>query len=312
MIFSIFQLLAGIALLFFGGDWLVDGSVALARRFRVSPLVIGLTIVGFGTSAPELLVSLAAAVKHTPDIALGNVIGSNIANIGLVLALSALLCPVSFAQRGLFAHWLTMLAASLVLAAVSAGLGIVSRPVAAVFLLALAAFLVVSVLFGRRDPPSPDEPPLPLPRALFLLLLAFAALPSGANLLVDAASDLALALGVPQRVIGLTIVAVGTSLPELAASLAAAFKRQPDLSVGNIVGSNLFNILAILGCSALVRPLPFPFDAYRLDLGVMLLLALLLALPLLIARLARRPPVLSRPLALLLFLPYVFYVAFLF
>lgn len=313
MLFLLLKLAIGIVLLFLGGDWLVDGASALARRLRISPLVIGLTVVGFGTSAPELLVSLAAAFKHTPDIAVGNVVGSNIANIGLVLALAALVYPLSFAQSGLFGHWLAMMGATLALLAAALSFGAVTRPVAAVFLLGLALFLGISFLSGRHTPPpASSAPPMSLPKSILLVLLAFVALPLGADWLVDAASELALRLGVPQRVIGLTLVAVGTSLPELAASLAAAFKRQPDLSVGNIVGSNLFNILCILGISAMVHPLPVPLADYRIDLGLMLLMGLLVALPLLVSRLRRTPPILTRPLALLLFLPYLFYTFLLF
>lgn len=308
------KLVAGIALLFFGGDWLVDGASALARRLHISPLVIGLTVVGFGTSAPELLVSLAAAFKHNPDIAVANVVGSNIANVGLVLALSALVFPLSFAQPGLFLHWLAMMGATFMFVAAAAFFGAVTRLVAAIFLLCLGLFLVLSFLSGRHAPPPsvPDNPPMPFHKALALVVFAFVALPLGADWLVDAASGLAAWLGVPERIIGLTLVAVGTSLPELAASLAAAIKREPDLSVGNIVGSNLFNILSILGLSALLVPLPVPVSSYGLDLVLMSLMALMLALPLLLAKIFRHPPRMGRVLALLLFLPYLAYTVALF
>jgi cation:H+ antiporter len=317
MSLALLQLLAGIALLFLGGNYLVEGSVSIARRFRVSPLVIGLTIVAFGTSAPELLVSLAATLKGNPDIAVGNVVGSNIANIGLVLGLSALILPVPVTGKTLPVHWLAMMAASIALAILSATLGALPRLAGLAFLAALAVFILLALRLERAaaaPPESPDpaaEKIHPLPLALLLTLASCAALAFGADWLVDGASFLATRLGVPEKVVGLTVVAVGTSLPELAASVAAALKKQMDISIGNIVGSNLFNILSILGFSSLVRPIPIPFPRYRLDLAAMLLFALLLALPLL-SRLFRRPPTLSRPLALLLLALYSLYAFSLF
>lgn len=327
---AILQLLAGIALLFLGGNYLVEGSVSIARRFRVSALVIGLTVVAFGTSAPELLVSLAATLKGNPDIAVGNVVGSNIANIGLVLGLSALILPVPVTGKTLPVHWLAMMAASIALATLSATLSALPRLAGLAFLAALAAFILLALRLERSTsssapPPeglpdgvrvgeSPEADPgkiHPLPRALLLTVASCAALAFGANWLVDGASFLATRLGVPEKVVGLTVVAVGTSLPELAASVAAALKKQLDLSIGNIVGSNLFNILSILGFSSLLRPIPVHFARYRLDLAAMLVFALLLALPLL-SRLIRRPAVLTRPLALLLLALYSLYAVSLF
>lgn len=318
---AILQLLAGIVLLFLGGNYLVEGSVSIARRFRVSALVIGLTVVAFGTSAPELLVSLAATLKGNPDIAIGNVVGSNIANIGLVLGLSALILPVPVTGKTLPVHWLSMMAASIALAALSATLGALPRLAGLAFLAALAAFILLALRLERSTsssaPPAGESPEAdpgqihPLPRALLMTAASCAALAFGADWLVDGASFLATRLGVPEKVVGLTVVAVGTSLPELAASVAAALKKQLDLSIGNIVGSNLFNILSILGFSSLLRPIPVPFARYRLDLAAMLVFALLLALPLL-SRLFRRPSVLTRPLALLLLALYSLYAVSLF
>jgi cation:H+ antiporter len=309
------QIIGGFILLFLGGDWLVDGGVALARRFRISPLVIGMTIVAFGTSAPELLVSLISAIKGSSGIAVGNVVGSNIANIGLILGLTALIYPIDTDNSKVTANGLIMILASVVLLVFSLSSGI-TRTEGIVLFACLILFTVISIKNGRtkhQDDGSlkdTDGKKIMKPViALLLIILSCAMLSFGADLLVDGASAMAKALGVSDKVIGLTIVALGTSLPELAASVAAAVKKEMDISIGNIIGSNIFNILCVLGVSASIRPILFDFAQYRADYIIMLLFAAAL---LLFISPWKRKGRLGRMAGILLFTAYAFYAFFLF
>ena len=274
-LFAIIQLAAGFALLFFGGDWLVNGGVALARRFRISPLVIGMTIVAFGTSAPELLVSMTSSIKGSAGIAMGNVIGSNIANIGLILGLTAMLCPIPTQNRKVSANGLVMILASLLALVFSLNNGL-SRIEGLILFAGIILFTVISIRLGRarEDATQPDAEPqgkeMSVLVALLLVALSCAMLAFGADFMVDGATSIAQALGVSDKVIGLTIVALGTSLPELAASVAAALKKEMDISIGNIIGSNIFNLMCVLGVSASIRPIPFDYMQYRMDFVIMM------------------------------------------
>lgn len=258
----------GLVALLAGGDLLVRGAVGVARRFGVSPLVIGLTLVGFGTSAPELVTSLSAALAGAPAIALGNVVGSNIANILLILGVAALLRPVAAQMAGLprEAAWVGGSALALAALAVSGQISTWSG----VCLIGFLGFYLWGA-FRSSSVPSDDLsiPTDPLPKAATLLVIGLALTIGGAIALVDGATGIARAYGVPEAVIGLTLVAVGTSLPELATTVMAARRGQSDVALGNILGSGIFNILGILGTTALVVPLPV--DASLLpDIGVML------------------------------------------
>lgn len=274
-LFAIIQLAAGFALLFFGGDWLVNGGVALARRFRISPLVIGMTIVAFGTSAPELLVSMTSSIKGNAGIAMGNVIGSNIANIGLILGLTAMLCPIPTQNRKVSANGLVMILASLLALVFSLNNGL-SRIEGLILFAGIILFTVISIRLGRtkQDATQPDAEPqgkeMSVLVALLLIALSCAMLAFGADFMVDGATHIAKAIGVSDKVIGLTIVALGTSLPELAASVAAALKKEMDISIGNIIGSNIFNLMCVLGVSASIRPIPFDYMQYRMDFVIMM------------------------------------------
>jgi len=274
------MLLGGIALLLLGAEGLVRGGVSLARRLGVSPLLIGLVLVGFGTSTPELVASLRAALAGSPGIAVGNVVGSNIANILLILGVSAVIRPLACEPRALSRDGAMLAFASLIGAAVMLS-GALGRVAGAALLLLLAGYIVQTY---RRERVAPDasaemhaqeatagEPgPASLGGALALALSGLAATVAGADLLVDGALVLARAHGIPETVIGLTLVAVGTSLPELATSAVAALRGQSDVALGNILGSNIYNILGILGLTALVRPIAVPAEILRLDLWVML------------------------------------------
>lgn len=272
-------ILAGLVLLVAGGDALVRGATGLARALGVSPLLIGLVVVGFGTSMPEMTTSIAASLSDSPDVAVGNVVGSNIANILLILAVTALIAPIAV-QSGAFRRDGPALAlASLAAAGVIAVLPFARLTGLALFA-ALIAYVVMSYVLDRRTGDAGAQlhegeaamvTPAggPLISTLFLLA-GLAGVVGGAALLVDGATTLAAAAGVSEAVIGLTIVAVGTSLPELAASVSAARKGEGDLAFGNVVGSNIFNALGILGVAAVARPFDLAAGAFAIDSLVML------------------------------------------
>jgi cation:H+ antiporter len=244
----------GLAMLFFGGEALVRGASAVARHFHLSPMVIGLTIVGFGTSAPELLVSLQAALEGKPEIAIGNVVGSNIANILLILGISALIAPLIIPARKMWRDLAFMLAATAILWAMLLGTEI-TRTYGAILFAGLLVFLGSTFFFGKIDP-EPNQPEENQLKAWAYTIGGLVILVIGARFLVNSAVEIATAYGISEAVIGLTIVAVGTSLPELATSVIAAYRKQTEIAVGNIVGSNVFNIFGILGITALIAPIP--------------------------------------------------------
>lgn len=273
----------GVVLLYFGAEWLVRNSVVLARAWGLTPMVIGLTVVAFGTSAPELAASLTAALQGAPALALGNVVGSNIANIALILAVSALIAPLATEARFLRREMPIAIGAAALLVALAAD-GSLSRIEGVGFLLLLAGYLWVLLRTSPEDGaiatvapgPEPDVPTSSW-RAGGLAFVGLVMLVAGSRALVLGASAIARELGVPELVIGVTVVAVGTSLPELATSVLAAARRETDLALGNVVGSNVFNILGILGLTAVARPVHVPFASVAPDLWVMLGVTLLLA-----------------------------------
>ena len=282
-LWAVIKLLAGFAMLFFGGDWLVDGGVALARKYRISPLVIGMTIVAFGTSAPELLVSMISAIKGSSGIAMGNVLGSNIANIGLILGLTAILCPIPTDNRKVLKNGLIMIFSSVLLLLFSLNCGI-SRIEGLILFAGIILFTALSIWKGRTARSDNDSDvdiqakSMSVPVAILLIILSCAMLALGADFMVDGATVMAKSMGVSDKVIGLTIVALGTSLPELAASVAAAIKKEMDISIGNIIGSNIFNILCVLGVSGSISPIPFEYAQYSADFIIMLAFAVALVL----------------------------------
>ena len=282
-LWAVIKLLAGFFLLFFGGDWLVDGGVSLARRYRISSLVVGMTIVAFGTSAPELLVSMISAIKGSAGIAMGNVLGSNIANIGLILGLTALLCPIPTQNRNVLTNGLIMIAASVLLLVFSLNGGI-ARHEGLVLFAGIILFTTLSIRKGRKsgaDEDAQDEikiKNMSVLAAILLIILACLMLAFGADLMVDGATVVAKSMGVSDKVIGLTVVALGTSLPELAASVAAAVKKEMDISIGNIIGSNIFNILCVIGVSGSIRPITFDYAQYSFDFIMMLAFSVALIL----------------------------------
>jgi cation:H+ antiporter len=276
---TVFCALLGLILLGIGGDVLVRGAVGLAELLKVSPLFTGLVLVGFGTSTPELVTSLSAALQGSPGIAIGNIIGSNIANTLLILGLTAIILPIPADPRS-FRRDAPMLAIATLVCLAVVETSSVGRLSGALFLLLLAGYLWHTY---RMEKQRHDAPALlheqqgrllePAARSgalsAILALSGLAGILVGANLLVTASIQIAAALGIPDSIIGLTVVAVGTSLPELATSVAAAVKRQTDIALGNIIGSNIFNILGILGTTALVRPIRIPDNVVDFDAWVL-------------------------------------------
>jgi len=285
--------LLGFVLLFGGGEGLVRGAVAVARRFGLSSLLIGLTIVAAGTSAPELLVSVSAALKGNADIALGNVVGSNIFNVLGVLGIAALIAPIVVKPAEMKRDTLVMVVAMIALA-IMAQFGVIGWPVGLALIAAIVVYTVYSYRTELRERPAPSaelhehegeefEGPGRLWVGIVYIALGLGALVIGSQLLVSGATDIARTFGVPEAVIGLTLVAIGTSLPELATSVAAAFRGHSDVAVGNVVGSNIFNALFIIGTTAIVRPIHVAESMARLDVWIMVAVALVL-IPLLIGR----------------------------
>jgi len=277
---DILLIAAGLAGLLAGGELLVRGAVALARSLGVSPLVIGLTLVGFGTSAPELVTSLQAAFAGSPGIALGNVVGSNIANILLILGIAAAITPLASSRAAFRRDGSVLVLASLALTVVIVGGGL-GRVEGALLLAGLAGFLAWVFVAERRGATPAGEvyideadeiatPPTPPARSALTLLFGLVLTVVAARLLVDGAIGVSRSFGVSETVIGLTVVAVGTSMPELVTSVVAARRGHGDVAFGNIVGSNIFNILGILGVTGLARPLAVPADIAGADIWIML------------------------------------------
>ena len=286
---SLLLVALGTLLLYAGGEFLVRNAGSLARAMGMSSLTVGLTVVAFGTSSPELATTLAAALDGSPGAALGNVVGSNSANLGLVLGLAALLYPLRTRVRFLRREVPFMIASGALLALLVA-IGALGRAAGLVLVVLLVAYLWALVRGGAGEPEEADEGDSnSLVNSLAGVSLGVILLVAGAYALVEGALDLARAFEVPERVIGLTLVAVGGSLPELGGTLVAALRRQGGIVLGNLVGSNILNVLFVLGTTALVRPLSVSPGAFTVDLLVMLGFSLL-ALPLLFTgrRLGRR------------------------
>ena len=278
MIPTTLLLLAGLTLLIVSGDFLVRGAGSLALRLKISTLVVGLTVVAFGTSAPELFVSIQAAIAGTPDITMGNVIGSNICNLALVLGVTALITPIPVHKDSLRIDWPVTMGASLLLYAVIFS-GSISWIEGVIFLVILAIYITFLIVKSRRSNINEQalEEILDVPQAnshlwkdLLFLLIGFIGLYFGSDWFVSGARDLATYLGVTDRVISITVVALGTSLPELVTSAIASYKKESDLAVGNLLGSNIFNIFSILGFTSLVEEIDVNEIIVRVDMWWML------------------------------------------
>ena len=286
---TLLQILGGLLLLIGGGELLVRGASALALRVDISPLVVGLTVVAFGTSAPELLISVTSALNGSPDLAMGNVIGSNICNLALVLGLSAVVYPVRVQADSLRLDWPMTMGCSLLLLLLAWN-GWLSRAEGLLMVAVLVTYTVWIVRRSRRhtrqnrlleqqaavDLPAPPAAAGHLWKEVLFVALGCVGLFFGAEWFVSGARTLALSLGVSERTIGLTIVALGTSLPELVTSVVAAVRKQTDIAVGNLLGSNIFNVLSILGLTSLIQPVAVSQALLNVDMWWMLAVTLLL------------------------------------
>jgi cation:H+ antiporter len=280
--------LAGIVLLIIGGEGLVRGSVALARRLGISPLVIGVTLVGFGTSVPELVVSLDSALGGSPGIAIGNVIGTNVANVLLILGGAAVLTPIVVQRRALRRDGAVLVGATFLLV-IAVFIGSIDRWMGLLWFGALATYLFLTTRAERRrsraslaaeageEAIQTVRTMRPLTAAL-LAVTGIASIVFGAQLLVDGAVEIARQVGLSEEVIGLTLVAIGTSLPELATTIVATFRREVDIAFGNILGSCIFNILGILGITAIFSPLPIAPEILSFDIWVLTATTLVLVI----------------------------------
>ncbi|MBM2319779.1 MULTISPECIES: calcium/sodium antiporter [Marivita] len=276
----------GLVILLLAGDALVKGAVNLSLRIGIPALIVSLTVVAFGTSAPELLISIKAAMENVPGIALGNVVGSNTANVLLVLGIPALLAVMHTSECDTRKSYVIMLASSVLFIAL-AFRGVFDWTAGIVLLVVLAVILgdaMREALAHRRagkdaddeEEPEGADPDMPWWKIILYLALGLVGLPLGADLLVDSAVEIATIFGVSDTVIGLTLVALGTSLPELATTVMAALRRQADVALGNVIGSNMFNLLAIIGVASLIAPIPVDPEFLRFDLWVMLGASLLI------------------------------------
>ncbi|MEZ5000424.1 MAG: calcium/sodium antiporter [Bacteroidales bacterium] len=251
-------LLAGLVVLIAGGEFLVRGGVSLAGHLRISRMVVGVTVVSFGTSAPELVVSLDAALSGHPDISLGNVIGSNISNISLVLALTILITPYFVKSATVVKDWLMMIGVTILFMVFLISGSKLTRIEGVIMFGLLVSFVWYSVQKSRQSMKNsgtdPPESRYPLPLTIVIILVSSGSLVFGADLLVKGASGIAVSFGISERVISVSIIALGTSLPELATSVMAAARKENEISIGNIIGSNIFNLLAILGLTSAISP----------------------------------------------------------
>lgn len=310
MLLNIGLLIIGLFVLIVGGDFLVRGASSIALRAHISPLVVGLTIVAFGTSAPELLISINAALTGSPDLAMGNVIGSNICNLALVLGITVLIGPVKVQADSIRIDWPVTMVSALLLFwwARDGNLTIREGIFFVTFLIGYTVFIIrksrkenKKAMAIEEELELPDGPSSSLFRDLFYLFLGGVGLYFGSEWFVGGARELAAFLGVSQRVIGITVLALGTSLPELVTAIVASFKRETDLALGNLMGSNIFNILSILGITSLIKPISINETILNVDMFWMLGLTLLILPMMLIQR------KLGRAEGIILLAIYVYY-----
>lgn len=276
---NIIFLLAGLALILLGANILTDGSASVAKRFKISDLVIGLTIVAFGTSAPELVISVLSSLKGSAEMAIGNVVGSNIFNILMIIGCTALVMPMKVGDGTMSKEIPLVILSSLVLAAFANDVlldGGVANVISRIDGLVLLGFFLIFMRYtfaiarngGESQEESQEIKLMPVWKSAVFILGGLAGLIGGGQLFVEGASGVARSLGVSESIIGLTLVAGGTSLPELATSVTAALKKNPGIAIGNVIGSNLFNIFFVLGCSASIAPLPMG-NINNMDMAVL-------------------------------------------
>jgi cation:H+ antiporter len=315
LIIDFLMIAGGLVFLYLGGEGLLKGSISLAIKFGLSKFIVSAIIIGFGTSLPELTVSVGAALKGSSDIALGNVVGSNIANIILILSIGILIFPLAMKVNAVKRDALVMVGASALLC-VMAVTGTFTFILGAILFSALIAYIGVSYVMDKKQTasanqtePSEEETAQILSPLLMTVYILFGLLflVIGAKLMVDGSISLARDFGISEAIIGLTVVAVGTSLPELAATIVSAIKKQADMIIGNILGSNIFNILGILGITAMIKPISVDAHMLNFDVWFMLGVAIFLA-----ALLWAKRPLLGRMTGSVMLLAYMTYVGFLY
>lgn len=312
---SYLLLTGGLVLLIFGSNWLVDGASSLARKLNISDIVIGLTVVAFGTSSPELVVNLIASFNGNTDIAIGNILGSNIFNILAILGITALFLPVAVKNNTVWKEIPFSILAIVIVAFIANDVLIdgyqkneISRIDGLVLLGFFSIFMAYTFILAKQSGPlmEVEEVIMSTPKSGLYVIVGLAGLFFGGRFLVMGAVDIARTLGMTESVIGLTVVAAGTSLPELATSITAALKKNSDIAIGNVVGSNIFNLFLILGISAVIRPLPFSVSS-NFDIIAVLVASLLMFLFVFIRK-GRKIDRLEGAFFLILYLAYTIYI----
>lgn len=283
MTLAIILIILGFALLIFGADWLVDGASGVAKKFHIPEIIIGLTIVSIGTSMPELFVSTTSAIKGSSDMALGNIIGSNLCNLLLILGVSTIIKPVEFKKETMFFEIPMCLAFTIIFMIMCNSGGIITKTEAIILMILFCAFISYTIFMGKKQSASQKRDyeethsTMKLLKDVFLIALGVTALKIGGDLVVNNATHVANYFNVSEKIISITILSIGTSLPELVTSVTAAIKGNSDIAIGNIIGSNIFNMLLIIGVTAFIRPITYNFS-YNLDLSILLIATLVLAL----------------------------------
>ena len=287
MLLSVCLIIIGFTLLIKGADFLVEGSSSIAKKFHIPEIIIGLTIVSIGTSMPELFVSSTSTLNGSADMAIGNIIGSNLCNLLLILGLSAVIKPVKFQRETRLIEIPMCLAITIVFTIFCNTSGTISKSEAIVLIVLFAIFIIYTIIMGKKGEKfdkddaiieiQTDNKPLSMGKSIVFIILGIIGLKIGGDLTVDNATNIARMFDVSEKVIGLTILAIGTSLPELVTSVTAAIKGNSDIAIGNIIGSNIFNILLIIGVSALISPLTYNFT-YNIQIGILILATIVLAL----------------------------------
>ena len=313
MIISVFFIIVGFALLILGADWLVNGASSIAKKFHIPEIIIGLTIVSIGTSMPELFVSTTSALEGLSDMSIGNVVGSNLCNLLLILGLSTIIKPVKFQKETrLFEIPMCLIFTVIFIVLCNTG-GTINKVEAVLLLLLFLLFITYTIFMAKKQSSQEKQEEvktqkklLPILKDILWIVLGVIGLKIGGDLAVDNAVNIANYFGVSEKIIGLTILAVGTSLPELVTSVTAAIKGNSDIAIGNIIGSNIFNMLLIIGVAAFINPISYNFS-YNMDLIVLVVATLILALFPVI------PPKneMSRANGIIYFLMYVGYIGYL-
>lgn len=286
MLISVLLIILGFILLIKGADFLVDGASSLARKFNIPDIIIGLTIVSIGTSMPELFVSSTSTINGSSDMAIGNIIGSNLCNLLMILGISTIIKPVKFQKETRLIEIPTCLIITIIFAIFCNTSGTISRIEAIVLIFLFVLFIIYTIIMAKKGNSfdgntvieiQTDDKPLSLKKSIILIVLGIVGLKVGGDFTVENATNLARMFSISEKIIGLTILAIGTSLPELVTSVTAAIKGNSDIAIGNIIGSNIFNILLIIGVSAIISPLTYNIT-YNIQIGILILATIILSI----------------------------------